>query len=90
MSPSSNAPEILTTYPRSGLLKKSAAVDFLGLSTRTFERYVMRRVPRIRVGGQYLYPEEGLRAWIEANRVEPQPGPRLKSVRAVVGQFHAR
>jgi excisionase family DNA binding protein len=51
------------------LLSKHEAATLLGISARTFERHVMRGVPRVQVGGTLRYDEEDLKRWVAEHKV---------------------
>mgnify|MGYP006282350007 CR=1 FL=1 len=73
--------ELNAAQPSSGLLKKKDAAEFVGVSTRSFERHVLPYVARVRVGGLYLYPLDELRAWLDRNTVAPARRDRVEATR---------
>jgi Helix-turn-helix domain len=57
------------------LLTRREAADYLGLSARTFQRHVVKRVARVQVGNRAYYTQEDLDLWVEQQKVgESYPG----------------
>ena len=60
------------TLRRQFLTKKELA-DYLGLSVFTIDSWVSQRreVPFVKMGRRVMFDMEDVRAWVEANKVQP-------------------
>jgi hypothetical protein len=77
MSRASGKPPVLVTEGSTSVnvgrlaLRKAEAVEALGVSDETFDRYIRPSLPVVRCGSVRLYPVSALQAWLEDQAMAP-------------------